>query len=61
MEAVVALETYLRSITFSGGQTVEVPRTGVLVLVGPNNVGKSAALREVNEHFSAQPRAADRP
>lgn len=35
------------SIEFSGGSNVVLPREGVTLLVGPNNVGKSRTLREV--------------
>ena len=35
------------SITFSDGTTIETDPTDVLVLVGPNNAGKSLALREL--------------
>jgi energy-coupling factor transporter ATP-binding protein EcfA2 len=34
-------------ITFSDGSTVTVPPRGVIAFVGPNNVGKSVALREI--------------
>jgi hypothetical protein len=35
------------SLTFSDGTALDVPTEGVVVLVGPNNAGKSAALREI--------------
>ena len=35
------------SITFSDGTTIPLEPTDVVVLVGPNNAGKSAALREL--------------
>ena len=35
------------SITFSDGTTIEIAPTDVVVLVGPNNAGKSLALREL--------------
>ena len=35
------------SITFSDGTTIETDPTDVVVLVGPNNAGKSLALREL--------------
>jgi len=57
----MSVETYLRSITFSGGTAVDVPQSGVLVLVGPNNTGKSAALREIQHHFTGHGRPADHP
>ncbi len=39
------------SVTFSDGTTVPIPAHGVVALVGPNNAGKSAALREVLSHI----------
>ena len=38
------------SITFSDGTTIELDPNDVVVLVGPNNAGKSVALRELEEH-----------
>jgi energy-coupling factor transporter ATP-binding protein EcfA2 len=35
------------SLTFSGGTTIALDPTDVVVLVGPNNAGKSAALRDI--------------
>ena len=40
------------SITFSDGTTVELNPTDVVVFVGPNNCGKSAALREIVARIS---------
>src|SRR5689334_13582341 len=37
----------VNSIEFSDGQTVELPPDSVVAVVGPNNAGKSACLREV--------------
>jgi energy-coupling factor transporter ATP-binding protein EcfA2 len=39
------------SLTFSDSTTLTVPTEGVVVLVGPNNAGKSAALREIARHL----------
>ena len=39
------------SITFSDGTTVTLDPTDVVVLVGPNNAGKSLALRELEQHI----------
>jgi hypothetical protein len=39
------------SLTFSDGTALDVPVEGVVVLVGPNNAGKSAALREIARHL----------
>jgi ABC-type cobalamin/Fe3+-siderophores transport system ATPase subunit len=38
---------YLKSISFSDGQTLELEDDEIVVFVGPNNAGKSAALREL--------------
>ena len=37
------------SLTFSDGTTIDLDPADVVVLVGPNNAGKSAALRELEE------------
>ena len=39
------------SITFSDGTTVTLDPTDVVVFVGPNNAGKSLALRELEQHI----------
>ena len=39
------------SLTFSDGTTIALDPRDVVVFVGPNNAGKSAALREVEEHI----------
>src|SRR4029078_210856 len=57
----VSIKAYLESVTFNGSQTVDLPESGVLVLVAPNNTGKSAALREIHHHLTAQPRPMDQP
>lgn len=45
----------IRSITFSGGETVELGEGAVLLLIGPNNSGKSRALRDIRDAvFSAR-------
>ena len=43
------------SVTFSDGTTVEIEPDDVVVLVGPNNAGKSLALRELQEHIGGKP------
>jgi uncharacterized Zn-binding protein involved in type VI secretion len=57
----MAFVTRLRSITFSDGRDLPVPQTGVVVLVGPNNSGKSAALREIYRHVTGAPRYPQEP
>jgi hypothetical protein len=39
-------------LTFSDGTEVQLPASGVVVLVGPNNAGKSAALRELLQRLN---------
>ena len=39
-----------QSITFSDGTTVSLDSNDVVVFVGPNNAGKSLALRELEQH-----------
>ena len=45
----------LSSLTFSGGQRVDLADDTILVLVGPNNAGKSRALKEIISHIDGQP------
>lgn len=42
------------TITFSDGQTLSFEEDDIVVFVGPNNAGKSAALREL-QHFLGRP------
>jgi ABC-type branched-subunit amino acid transport system ATPase component len=37
----------LAAVEFSDGTSVPLPESGVLLLVGPNNAGKSATLRDL--------------
>ena len=48
-------EITFESITFSDGTTVEVEPHDVVVLVGPNNAGKSVALRELEGYVGGNP------
>jgi len=43
----VALRVSIHSLTFSDGTRVELKPDSILVIVGPNNSGKSQALRDV--------------
>lgn len=38
------------SLTFSDGTKVELEKNDIVVFVGPNNAGKSAALKEIEEY-----------
>ena len=40
---------YLNAITFSDNTTVSTASTDIVVVVGPNNVGKSVALRDIHD------------
>ena len=44
-----------KSLTFSDGTTVEMEPNDVVVLVGPNNAGKSLALRELEAYVGGTP------
>ena len=48
-------EVTFESITFSDDTTVYVEPYDVVVLVGPNNAGKSLALRELEYHVGGNP------
>ena len=40
------------SITFSNGDTLKFEEDEIVVLIGPNNAGKSAALKEMQQFVS---------
>src|SRR5665213_935221 len=42
---------FVKSITFSAGQTIALDDSSILVIVGPNNAGKSSTLREIRDHL----------
>ena len=50
---------YLNSISFSDGTKIETSATDIIVIVGPNNVGKSVALRDIHDK-SVSPKNATR-
>ena len=43
-----------QNITFSDDSTIQLDSTDVVVFVGPNNAGKSLALRELEGHVSSE-------
>ena len=43
------LKLFFKTITFSDGTILTLDEDDIVVFVGPNNAGKSAALRELNE------------
>jgi hypothetical protein len=51
----MALEVWVESVTTSAEDELRPPRSGATVIVGPNNAGKSALLREIHTRLSAQP------
>jgi ABC-type molybdenum transport system ATPase subunit/photorepair protein PhrA len=42
---------FVEEIEFSGGQKIKLTESSILVIVGPNNAGKSSVLREIREHL----------
>jgi hypothetical protein len=52
---------FITSVTFSDGTEVPIPEAGVVAFVGPNNSGKSAALRQILEHLFGNPEIATQP
>jgi ABC-type branched-subunit amino acid transport system ATPase component len=42
----MTVEIHISSIVLMGGSTIDVPPTGMVVIVGPNNVGKSLTINE---------------
>lgn len=51
----MTLEYSVRSLEFNDGRVVEVPPGSVLVIVGPNNAGKSVCLREIQAAATVSP------
>jgi hypothetical protein len=49
-EGLIRPRITFKSITFSDGQSLQLRDDDIVVFVGPNNAGKSAALREL-DHF----------
>lgn len=44
----------LESITVNDGTEIEVPARGTILIVGPNNSGKSQALRDIASHLGQE-------
>ncbi len=40
---------FVKSITFNDGKQIDLSNNDIVVIVGPNNVGKSIALKEIQE------------
>jgi predicted ATPase len=47
------LEYKIVNLQFSGGETIEVEENSLLILIGPNNCGKSQALKEIHTSISS--------
>jgi hypothetical protein len=43
---------WVKSIAFSDGTTIALAKDDVIVIVGPNNSGKSATLRGIRDKFA---------
>ena len=49
------LEVWIERLTTKGGNAIPLPPRGITVFVGPNNSGKSAALRDIQQHLLRPP------
>lgn len=54
---------WIRSLTFSDGSTIELKPGATFILTGPNSSGKSASLREIQQHLQheGQPTGSQQP
>ena len=43
----VSPQVYVKAIEFSGGDSIALDPDDIIVIVGPNNSGKSATLRSI--------------
>lgn len=43
---------FIEDIEFSGGQKIKLTESSILVIVGPNNAGKSSVLREIRDRLT---------
>lgn len=55
--SLVRPHVWLKTLKFSDGTALEVGRDEIIVIVGPNNAGKSAALRETYQKLSSGPKS----
>jgi hypothetical protein len=53
----MAFRYSINSLKFSDGSIIELGEDDVMVIVGPNNAGKSVALRDIVAHIDATPGA----
>ena len=47
-------QVWIDALTFNDGNTVKLAKNDIVVLVGPNNAGKSATLRESEQLLRAK-------
>mgnify|MGYP000885809280 CR=1 FL=1 len=47
------MEFQITRVSFSGGESVELLPASLTVLLGPNNSGKSTALRDIRQYFAS--------
>lgn len=45
----------ISELVFSGGEQIALEENALVILIGPNNCGKSQTLREITEHIHGQP------
>jgi ABC-type cobalamin/Fe3+-siderophores transport system ATPase subunit len=46
-----AAKIFVESLQVSGGEKINLKQNSILVIVGPNNAGKSSILREIRDHL----------
>jgi len=51
----MAINVWVSSITFSDGTKIELSEGDIVLFVGPNNAGKSVALREILTQLGSKP------
>jgi hypothetical protein len=56
----IPFASYVSNIVFSGGKSVDLSRADLVLLVGPNNAGKSAALRAIFDWLVNSPSGVQR-
>ena len=43
---------YISKVAFNNGQSIDINKNDIVIFVGPNNVGKSQALKDIYALFS---------
>src|SRR5258708_6717034 len=52
---------WIKQLTFSDGTTVRLKKSDIVLIVGPNNAGKSAALRAIRDRITTAPNQSPSP